>query len=256
MSAPYGYLAPGAPVGLVTMSRGQVVSGFPVGVIYIEDLWYPMVPGNVVNSNTFDFPVLLHPVRGLNIPKLFGDEHIDVSEIVLDACRELERAGVRSISSACGFFGRYHSRIAPQLSVPTALSSLVQIPWIRAVLPGRKIAVLTASSTGLDQDLWAACGVRDTSDLLIAGLQDEPEFSCIIEGRGAFDNDVVCAEVAGAARRLCEDPSVGSVLLECSDLPPYASAVQAAVGKPVFDFTTLIRWLHNAVAQRPYGGWI
>ena len=39
-------------------------------------------------------------------------------------------------------------------------------------------------------------------------------------------------------------------------MPPYAAAIQDAVGLPVFDFTTLIRWLHNAVAQVPYKGFI
>ncbi|MCB0883905.1 MAG: aspartate/glutamate racemase family protein, partial [Propionibacteriaceae bacterium] len=110
--------------------------------------------------------------------------------------------------------------------------------------------------SSLDDEIWASCGVSDTSDLVIGGLQNEPEFSCIIEGRGSFDNDGVQNEVVSLAKRLCEDDQVGAVLLECSDLPPYAAAIQSAVGRPVFDFTTLIKWLHNAVAQKPYGGWV
>ncbi|PKQ30816.1 MAG: arylsulfatase [Actinobacteria bacterium HGW-Actinobacteria-2] len=253
---PYGYLAAGAPIGRVQMGPGQAVAGYPVGVIYIEDVWYPMVPGNVVNAATFDFPVRLKPVRGLDIDTLFGPDAADVTEQVLAACRELEAEGVRAISSACGFFGRYHATVAPQLSVPTALSSLVQLPWIRTILPGRKIAVLTADATSLSADLLAACGVADASDLVVGGLQDAPEFSAILTGRGSFDNEAVQAEAITLARQLCADPQVGAVLLECSDLPPYAAAIQAAVGLPVFDFTTLIRWLHSAVAQRPYSGWI
>ena len=105
-TAPYGYLPAGAPIGPVRMAPAQVVAGFPVGVIYIEDVWYPMVPGNVVNASTFAFPVRLQPVRGLDISKLFGSERVDVSDSVLAACQELEQAGVRAICSACGFFGR------------------------------------------------------------------------------------------------------------------------------------------------------
>ncbi|CEH05987.1 Putative uncharacterized protein [Propionibacterium freudenreichii] len=63
-------------------------------------------------------------------------------------------------------------------------------------------------------------------------------------------------ELVSAAEEACRDPEVGVILLECSDMPPYAAAIQAAVGVPVFDFTTLIRWLNGAVAQRPYGGWV
>ena len=124
-TAPYGYLPAGAPIGPVRMAPAQVVAGFPVGVIYIEDVWYPMVPGNVVNASTFPFPVRLQPVRGLDISKLFGSERVDVSDSVLAACQELEQAGVRAICSACGFFGRYHARVSPRLNVPAALSSLL-----------------------------------------------------------------------------------------------------------------------------------
>ncbi|WOQ15746.1 aspartate/glutamate racemase family protein [Raineyella sp. W15-4] len=256
VTLPYGYLAAGAPIGEVSMAPAQVVAGYPVGVIYIEDVWYPMVPGNVVNASTWDFPVLLKPVRGLDIPALFGPDRVDVSDIVLEACRELEEAGVRAISSACGFFGRYHQQIAAKMQVPVALSSLVQIPWISSLMPGRRIAVLTADSSSLAPELLASCGVTDTSRLVIGGLQDAPQFSAILEGRGSFDNEGVRDEVVALARELCADPAVGAVLLECSDLPPYAAAIQAAVSLPVFDFTTLVRWLRNAVTQRPYAGWV
>lgn len=256
LTLPYGYLAPGAPIGEVRMAPAQVVAGYPVGVIYIEDVWYPMVPGNVVNASTWDFPVLLKPVKGLDIPALFGPDLLDVSDIVLEACRELEDSGVRAISSACGFFGRYHHQIAAKMQVPVALSSLVQIPWISALMPGRRIAVLTADSSSLSTELLASCGVTDTSALVIGGLQDAPQFSAILEGRGSFDNEGVRDEAVALARDLCADPSVGAVLLECSDLPPYAAAIQAAVSLPVFDFTTLVRWMHSAVTQHPYAGWV
>ena len=64
-------------------------------------------------------------------------------------------------------------------------------------------------------------------------------------------------EVVDAALSLFEDEGdIGAILLECSDMPPYAAAVQEATQLPVFDFITLIKWLHNATAQRPYSGWI
>jgi hypothetical protein len=38
--------------------------------------------------------------------------------------------------------------------------------------------------------------------------------------------------------------------------PPYASEVQRAVNLPVYDFITLIKWVHRSVAQKPYHGFI
>jgi hypothetical protein len=51
-----------------------------------------------------------------------------------------------------------------------------------------------------------------------------------------------------------EYPQVGAILLECSDLPPYAWAIQRASALPVFDFITLIRWVYISLTQQPYFG--
>jgi hypothetical protein len=256
MTTPYGYLAPGAPIGRVRMSPGQTTAGAPVGIVHIDQVWYPLVPGNVVNAWTYDFPVRFKAVRGLDIPSLFGPDAVDVSGPVVEACRELEAEGVRAIAGACGFFGRYQGVVREAVGVPVALSSLVQLPWVRAVVGPGTIGVLTADSGSLDGELLAACGVGDASGLAIAGLQDAPEFSAVLQGRGEFDNEVVRDEVVAAALGLCRDHDIAALVLECSDLPPYAAAVQAAVGKPVFDFVTLIRWLAHGVGQRPYGGFV
>ena len=48
----------------------------------------------------------------------------------------------------------------------------------------------------------------------------------------------------------------GGDFLECSDMPPYASDIQRMTQLPVYDFITLINWLHQSVCQRPYDGWI
>lgn len=57
------------------------------------------------------------------------------------------------------------------------------------------------------------------------------------------------------ARRLVEEhPDVRSILLECSDLPPYAHAVQAATGRPIFDFITMINYVRQSIAHRHYVG--
>lgn len=256
-TANYGYFDGCSDRETVSMRKGQNIAGHPVGIIYIEDVWYPMVPGNIVNGYTFDFPVRLMPVEGLDIENLFTTAK-GVEEAVIEACRKLEREGCRAISSACGFFGNYHKAAAAAVDVPVALSSLVQIPWIMTLLrPGQQIGVLTASKGSFSDKLLRNCGISSDiqEKLIVKDLEHEPEFSCILEGRGSFNNAVVRREVVGKAEEIANEGSdVGAILLECSDMPPYAAAIQDAVGLPVFDFTTLIRWLHNAVAQVPYKG--
>ena len=255
----YGYMSEASDSVIVQMKKGQNIAGFPIGIIYIEDVFYPMLPGNIVNGYTFDFPVRLKAVEGLNCPDLF-DAASGVREKVLDACLKLQNEGVRAISGACGFFGNYQADMAEALDIPVALSSLVQLPWIASLLKkDQTIGVLTAQKDSFTDALLDSCGIDKSTKkrLIVEDLGHEKEFSCITEGRGCFDNAAVRNEVVGKALKILEQaPNTGAILLECSDMPPYAYAVQAATRLPVFDFTTLIRWLHNAVTQTPYHGFI
>lgn len=255
----YGYFDTSNSNVTIQMRQGQNIAGYPIGIVYIEDVFYPMVPGNIVNGYTFPFPVRLKAVEGLDCQNLF-DAADGVYEMVLETCKKLEKEGVRAISGACGFFGNYQAKIAEELSVPVALSSLVQLPWIATLLKkDQTIGVLTAQKDSFTDQLLDSCGVCTElkKRLLVKDLGHEDQFSCIPEGRGVFDNGLVQQEVVGKAMEILKEaPNTGAILLECSDMPPYAYAVQAATGVPVFDFTTLIRWLHSAVAQTPYCGFI
>ncbi|MCH3964441.1 MAG: aspartate/glutamate racemase family protein [Clostridium sp.] len=253
----YGYLSPSNPCHKVKMLKGQNISGYPIGILYIEDVWYPMIPGNIVNGYTFDFPVRLKAVKGLNVPKLFRAEK-DVLEDLIKAGRELEKEGVRAITAACGFFGNFQRDLVESLDVPVGLSSLIQIPWISTIIkPSQKIGILTADKSSLTDKLLENCGVTNKGQLVVKDMRNEPEFSCILEGRGEFDNRIVKQEIISRALEMVEEDSdIGAVLLECSDMPPYAAAIQREVKLPVFDFTTLIKWLHNSVTQKPYDGFI
>jgi hypothetical protein len=254
----YGYLAPGADDVVVRMLDHQQMSGYSVGIIYIEDVWYPMVPGNVVNACTYDFPVRMRAVPNLDIDRLFRADPTVADDIIALGRHMIEREGIRALCSACGFFGNYHRQVADALDIPVALSSLVQVPWVRSLLrPRQKIGVLTADQSSISERMLKSCGIDDPGLLVVKDLRHAPEFSAILEYRGQFDNGKVRQEVVGAALELLkEDADLGAIVLECSDMPPYAAAVQAATQLPVFDFITLIRWLHHATTQRPYGGWV
>jgi hypothetical protein len=54
---------------------------------------------------------------------------------------------------------------------------------------------------------------------------------------------------------LAEYPDLGAVVLECSMLPPYARAIQQAVGLPIYDFVTMIDYLQAATHRRRYSGY-
>jgi hypothetical protein len=72
--------------------------------------------------------------------------------------------------------------------------------------------------------------------------------------RGSLDVDKVRAEAVEVAVDLAASGGIGAILLECSELPPYAAAVQEATGLPTYDFLTLIEYFHMAINRRPYSG--
>ncbi|AZU62870.1 aspartate/glutamate racemase family protein [Neobacillus mesonae] len=240
---------------IIIQKKGQYVTGYSVGILYLDACWYPVIPGNVANLETYDFPVRLKVVPDCHTSNLLSGD-LALLESIIKAAKELEDEGARAICAACGFFGNFQDKVATAVAIPVYLSSMIQVPWIKTGLkPGQKIGILTAYAAGLTESLFSSCGITDTSNLIISDLSQEPEFSAILENRGSFDNEKVRQEVVKAAITLVEDNSdIGAILLECSDMPPYAADVQKAVRLPVYDFITMIRWVHHATSQRPYYG--
>lgn len=227
-------------------------SGFTIGIIAV-DLRYPKLPGNVANATTFDFPVLYERVA-FPIERLFaGDPAIKGQ--VIEAARRLEAQGVRAIVGACGFFAHFQDDVAAAVQVPVFLSSMLQLPLVERCMPAeRRVLVITADAASVDDAFIAHMG-GTPERCLVCNVGDRESFAAIRWGETTLDNGRLTADLQELAARVCDDnPDVGAVLLECSDLPPYAAAIQAAVGRPVFDFITLINWVHAAVAQTPYYG--
>jgi Asp/Glu/hydantoin racemase len=254
----YGFLNPNNDSRFVVAMNHQQVAGYSVGIVYIEDVHYPMMPGNVVNAHTYDFPVRMSAVPNLTNQRLFDADPTIADDIIATAKHMVEKEGVRAICSACGFFGNFQEQVAAALDVPVAMSSLVQLPWIKAVLkPRAKVGILTANGEALNQRFFKRCGISDYSNLVVRGMERSEQFAAVVDMRGHFDNGVARDEVVNAALDMLEEADdIGAILLECSDMPPYAAAVQEATQLPVFDFITLIKWLHNATTQKPYSGWI
>lgn len=227
-------------------------SGQPIGIIAV-DLIYPKLPGNVANAGTFSYPVLYKKVT-FEIEQLFeGDSELE--EQIISAARELEAEGVRAIVGACGYFAHFQRQVADAVDVPVFMSSLCQLPLVKLGLKrSQKIAVLAASGDNLDGAILKAFDTNE-DELVVQDIGSLPSFAPIRWGKTELDNGKLTSDLAQIAVDLTEaHPEVGAILLECSDLPPYACAIQQATGLPVYDFITLINWACAGVTQTPYHG--
>ena len=231
--------------------------GQAVGILLL-DARVPFIPGDVANATTYNYPVIFKLVPGLSTRVCLSGAP-EFNALMAEAAKELVAQGVRGISSDCGFMLQYQDTVRDAVDVPVCLSSLLQLPFVaRTMEPARPIGVLTADSSCLDPDFIERAGVKVENPIVIAGLQDEPEFqSAILGERGTLDSDLINAETVRVAEQMvAEHPDMGAFLLECSMLPPYAKAVQDAVGLPVYDFITMIDYLQSGTHQRGYHGYM
>lgn len=237
--------------------QGQASSGEAIGILLL-DTSVPFIPGDVANATTYDFPVRFRKVEGFSVARAIGKDP-SVYDDLHAAASELVGQGVRAVTGDCGFMALHQQRLARDLDVPVFLSSLLQIPFMLSILgEGAKVGIITADSRSLDPSLLAAAGVTDAGRLVIKGLEASPHFySAAIEETGSLDVQSVEAEVVAAGLQVIEkEPAVRGFLLECSLLPPYATALQATVQLPVFDYITMINHVFGAVVKRSYVGFL
>ena len=188
MSKHYGYLGKGDDAGLtVTIDKGQVLSGYTIGILLL-DTWYPLVPGNVQNVCTFNYPVRHKLVPGATQIRMHKGDPTLLNDLIKAGRELIDRDGVRAIVGACGYFGNFQRQLAEALEVPVFLSSLIQIPWIKTGLkPHQKVGVLVADEPSLTPEILRRVGVHDPSICVIKGIGDGPEFSAILNSdRGYF----------------------------------------------------------------------
>jgi len=252
----YAYISESDQPGQIFVPKGQALAGHSIGILVL-DLWYPLLPGNVANASTYHFPVLFQILKGAKLEQVVAGDSSLLS-LIIDGGRELERQGVRAIVGACGYFANYQKEAAAALKVPTFLSSLLQVPMImRALKADQKVGIICAEADSLTPDTLFACGIDEPSRIAIADAQRIPEFLNISKSAGHFDSQSILEDLVETAKQLVSaNPEVAAILLECSDMPPYAWAIQNAVRLPVFDFITMINWIHDAVVRRPFCGFI
>jgi len=234
----------------------QAWYGESIGIL-ILDASYPCIPGNVGNASTFPFPVRYEKVEGASIDRLLNRQDPDLALPFIDAAQRLCHDGVRAVTGACGFMALCQKEVAQSLAIPVFLSSLLQIPFIYQIT-GKKIGIITANSTCLRARHFISAGIPETLPTAIAGMENQPEFrDAILLEKGTLDSEQIQREVVEVADQMVQKhPDIGAIVLECSDLPPYAAAVQAAVNRPVFDFITMIQYVHSALVRRPFQGFM
>jgi hypothetical protein len=213
----------------------EAASGGFLGVAML-DTRFPRPPGDIGNPASFPFPVRLRVVANawphLAVTSADALRASGLPAAFTEAMGQLEREGARAIATSCGFLVLLQRELQAAVSVPVISSSLLQLPALLAEQP--QVGVLTMSAEHLGAEHLMAAGVPAgrLADVIVQGVRPDGEFAGAILGNRAgmdlarAEADVVAAAVALKARA----PSLRTVVLECTNMPPYAHAVRQATG--------------------------
>ncbi|QIE42271.1 aspartate/glutamate racemase family protein [Rhodobacteraceae bacterium SC52] len=205
------------------------------------DTAFERVVGDAGHADSYEVPAKIKIVPNAGSPDIVRNGRPDPALVTAfcDAARELEAEGAIALTSTCGFLLTVQDDIARAVRVPVIVSALSLFALVHAMHGGQPVGILTASTKALGQTVLDAAGVVP-GQAVIAGMEDVPAFaSAILVPKSQQPKTIDCTTIEAAVVRkavhLCRTaPAMRAILLECGNLPPYADAIKAATGLPVY----------------------
>ena len=218
----------------MTLRRSS--DGF-LGILML-DTRFPRPPGDVGHRASWRMPVQYAVVRGASPQRVVMDDDRALLAPFVEAGRALVAAGARALTTSCGFLVRWQAALEDALPVPVWTSSLLLLPGLAHA------GVVTVDGAALTADHLRAAGAAP--DTPVEGLAPGCHLqTTLLQDRPTLDAAQAEADTVDAAERLLRrHPQIEHVVLECTNLPPYAAAVRRATGRPVHHLMTLVheRW--------------
>lgn len=231
---------------------GKAVYGASVGILML-DARFPRIPGDAGNATTWPFPVLYKVVRRATPDRVVRRGAEGLLGDFIDAARELAADGVDGITTNCGFLSLFQDDLADAVGIPVATSSLMQTALVNRLLPPRKRAgILTISGLTLTPLHLEKAGVPAGTP--IGSTEGGREFTeAILGNRLEFDVEAAREDNVEAAKALvAAHPQIGALVLECTNMMPYAADIRAAVEMPVFTMESFVSWFQSGLSPRRY----
>lgn len=230
--------------------------GQPIGILMLETA-FPRIPGDIGNATTFDFPVVYRTVRGANYDTVVGTSQRALIQELIAGGRALQTAGCRAVFTSCGFLAAFQREVAAGLDVPFLSSSLMQMKYVYDLLPaGRKVGVLTAFEKDLTRRHFQGVGA-DEVPRAVVGLEGTYFGDFLKHGPLELDVEQARRDMAAITRKLLrQEPHIGAIVLECTNMPPFATAVAEVAKVPVFDITSLVNYVEKGIVRQTFQGFL
>lgn len=200
------------------------------------DTQFPRIPGDVGSVDTFKCDLEIIRVPNATVKEVVNS---NPNQIDLDPFfNAINKATGDLITTSCGFLSPFQSELDAICNVPFIASSLVQLEHLKNIYTPPELQIITFDAVKLGvAHLPEKCEDFAGS---IYGLNSNAHLRNVIENnikqldpvKAAID---VCAVVEQNNNKL-----VKSILLECTNLPPYKSEIRRISNVPIYDILTAI----------------
>jgi hypothetical protein len=214
-----------------------------LGVLMLQTR-FPRPPGDIGHPSSFGFPVRYRVVPGAYPAAVVRGQDPALLAPFIAAGAELVHEGARALTTSCGFLARWQRELQAALPVPVWSSSLLHLAQLR----GLRCGVITIEAASLTPEHFTAVGADPATP--VEGITPGSALhTTLLEDRSTLDEvDAERQVLAAGQRLLARHPALQALVLECTNLPPYADALRRATGLPVHDILTL---LHHRMATLP-----
>ncbi|MCK4354428.1 MAG: hypothetical protein KAW83_04165 [Dehalococcoidia bacterium] len=243
--------------------------GEAIGMIVLKQWYAAVIKGHHAYASTYDFPIRIKFVEKylINSEKGFDLPNFNLSEFIKCA-KELEEEGVKAITLDCGLAGGMQEELANAVDIPVFSSNLLMVPLaLRMLKKDKKVGILTDTSEYLLRDnckVLRGCGIdipsprivikgmmqseyRDVWVTQYLGMKREDLEKWKLKPLGKFNLQKVEEAIVSVARKMVsENPDIGAIVLECTDMPLWAKAIRKSTGLLVFDSVSLVKYIHDA----------
>lgn len=206
-----------------------------------------MLPGNSTNPATYPFEIKMVEVPGACMETVvINPSQKLLQDMIALSKRLVEEEGIEAFTTSCGFNAIFQKELADALPVPVFTSSLLQVPFMQQIIgTNNTVGIITANKAKLTKAHMEACGIGENINYEVFGLENCPEWGkTFFADTASVDLARIEEEIVGTAvEAVKNNPNIKGIVLECTDLPPFAGKIRAATGCPVLDITTLIGYM-------------
>ncbi len=223
-----------------------------IGILMLDSN-FPRIRGDIGNEQTWPFPVLYQVVTGASPHEVINKDATNLLAKFITAANELVTKGADGITTSCGFLSLFQEELTEVVNVPVATSSLMQVEMVNRLLPkNQRAGILTISASTLTQEHLEKANVPEGTP--IGSTEGGKEFTrVILNNELELDIELARQDNIDAALNLQSlNPDLGAIVLECTNMTPYAADIKKATGLPIFTIESFISWFHSGLSPRTY----